>query len=169
MAQTIMVTYASQTGNTKQVAEAIADELGVSAVAMAEADPSQAECIAVGFWVHAGKPCEEATRFLESLAGKKVFLFGTMGTHPSEEHAILSSRAARDMIAERNLLLGQFVCQGKLADTIHKEVTTLVRFPYGEPVTLTREMMADSASHPDAADLEAARKEARKAFAKVRR
>ncbi|KWZ81554.1 hypothetical protein HMPREF3224_02270, partial [Anaerococcus hydrogenalis] len=43
MAQTIMVTYASQTGNTKQVAEAIADELGVSAVAMAEVDPSQAE------------------------------------------------------------------------------------------------------------------------------
>ena len=119
--------------------------------------------------MHAGKPCEEATRFLESLAGKKVFLFGTMGAKPSEEHAILSARAARDMIAERNLLLGQFICQGKLADTIQKEVTTLVRFPYGEPVTLTRDMMADSASHPDAADLEAARQEARKAFAKVRR
>lgn len=169
MAQTIMVTYASQTGNTKQVAEAIADELGVSAVPMEVADPSQAECIAVGFWVDAGKPCEEATRFLESLSGKKVFLFGTMGAKPSEEHAILSAQAARDMIAERNLLLGQFICQGKLVDTIQKEVTTLVRFPYGEPVTLTRDMMADSAAHPDASDLATARQAARKAFAKVRR
>ena len=84
-----IVIYSSQSNNTRKVAEAVAEEMGCEAKPVAEAgDISAFDTVAVGFWYKAGQPDTASQEFLATLAGKKVFLFGThgaaVGTPPAD-------------------------------------------------------------------------------------
>lgn len=156
MTQTITVVYSSKTGNTKRVAEAIAAACETEALALTADMTVATDMVAVGYWVDKGMPNAEALHFLESLNGKKVFLFGTLGADADSEHATRTKENARNLIAERNVLLGEFLCQGAIDP---KLIEMFKQFPPDHPHAITPERLARyarAAKHPDAADLAAA-------------
>ena len=76
------IVYSSQTGNTKQLAEAIqrllpADECLYFGPPSPQA--LSAKLIYVGFWTDKGTCDRETAAFLSALTTQEVFLFGTAG------------------------------------------------------------------------------------------
>ena len=80
-----LVVYSTKTGNTKKVAEAIAQALPgaeLHDVKTAPA-PDAYDFIAMGFWVDKGGPNKEAADYMKTISGKKVFTFFTLGAKSS--------------------------------------------------------------------------------------
>ena len=80
------VIYSSETGNTARLAEVIRQELGEEECLYfglpkeaPEEKLAQAEVLFVGFWTDKGNCNSETAEFLQSLAGRRIFLFGTAG------------------------------------------------------------------------------------------
>lgn len=110
------IVYASCTGNTRKVAEALAACSGVPCFAVRHApDPDAFDLLALGFWVRKGLPDTRSQRYMGQIQEKKVFYFGTMGAWPHSEHALRCMAAVRQMLtAGRNTVLDGFLCQGKV-------------------------------------------------------
>jgi flavodoxin len=77
------VVYFSRTGNTKRLAEAIADSVKAPVFAMAETQPvavQDCDLLIIGTPVEGASPAKEASAFIESmpkLQGKKAIVFCT--------------------------------------------------------------------------------------------
>lgn len=116
-----LVTYFSQTGNTKQVAEAIFGELpdDRELKAMEEVSTLDDYDLAfVGFPVHAGNPAVAAREFLEgNVAGKSVALFLTHGAPEDESESEGWIETCRSLVPEDDLV-GLFHCQGEVSQDV---------------------------------------------------
>ncbi len=109
-----LVLYASKTGNTRKVAQAIAEEVGAKLV---EAGKNQLpDLAAVGFLfvgdgVYAGRPSRvvaEQLRDLPALHGKRAAVFGTYGAQAKQLEVLsdlLEAKGAR--------VVDRFACPGK--------------------------------------------------------
>ena len=78
----IAIVYASETGNTAQIAQAIREGCqGHEIVAFGPLprDVGEAELIFVGSWTDKGTCAPAVKEFLQGLHGKRVALFGTAG------------------------------------------------------------------------------------------
>ena len=85
-----LIVYSSLTGNTKMVAEAIHEVFdGESTLHPVGDNPAADGCdlVIVGFWVDRGTADAKAKAYLETLQGKRVGLFATLGAYPDSEHA----------------------------------------------------------------------------------
>lgn len=157
MAKTL-VTYFSRTGNTKLVAEAIAEALGADTTIkpMAEAgDLEPYHLIVAGFPVQTHSVPYPVEVFLKSIPdGKNVALFST---HGSVTGSSLSREALEyaSILVGKTHLLGTFSCRGKVST---KALEVLMQSPEHEAWA---DMAASAATHPDRSDLEDA-----KAFAR---
>ena len=83
----IAIVYASETGNTAQIAQAIREGCqGHEIVAFGplSRDVGEAELIFVGSWTDKGTCAPVVKEFLQRLHGKRVALFGTAGFGLSE-------------------------------------------------------------------------------------
>jgi flavodoxin I len=80
MAQ-IAVFVDSRGGNTRKVAEVIAQELGVTAGDIMSPEPGDAGILFLGSGTYGGKPGEAMQKFIAAgdFSGKKAALFGTSG------------------------------------------------------------------------------------------
>ena len=117
----VIVTYMSQTGNTKRVAEAIFQEIkGKKEIKpMNEVDSLDSYDIAfIGFPIQGGQPAGEAKSFLEQHSkGKNVAIFVTHASpedYPGVKECLNKCGAA----AVGANLLGIFGCQGELSQAI---------------------------------------------------
>ena len=149
------IVYSSCTGNTRKVAEAMADASGPPCYALRHApDPQDYDLLAVGFWVRKGLPDARAQRYIQSIQGKNVFSFGTLGAWPQSEHAMRCQRAARTLLEEGgNTVLDEFLCQGK----VNPQVVAASQRKGTHPMTAARqERLQEAARHPDENDLQAA-------------
>ena len=76
------VVFSSKTGNTQQLANAVAAALPKQELLYTGA-PNEAALAAdrlyIGFWTDKGSCNREITDFLKQVKGKEVFLFGTAG------------------------------------------------------------------------------------------
>ncbi len=159
----LQVIYSSRTGNTKKVATAIAAEWGVQADAIGTVN-IDADMVAIGYWVDKGQPNAESMNAMKELAGKKVFLFGTLGAEPDSKHASDCMANARSYVEEKNEIIGEFICQGAIDP---KLIEMFKSFPPDHPHAITPERLeryARAATRPDERDLEAARTAARNAL-----
>ena len=158
-----LVVYSSKTGNTRLLAEGIqkglADALGreprIAAVEEAP-DPAGADWILLGFWADRGNADHKALQYLESLEGRKIGLFGTLGAYPDSDHAQDIRQKVQARAAEKNTVLGCFLCQGKIDPALTEQFKT---FPAGHPHAMTPERMKrheEAAKHPDEQDIQAA-------------
>jgi flavodoxin len=155
-----LIVYSSKTGNTRKLAEGIqkglAEALGAEpriAAVEENPDPAGAGWILVGFWADKGKADQKASQYLESLEGCRVGLFGTLGADPTSEHARNTARSAQDLAAEKNTVLGYFLCQGKIDPALTEAFKKL---PADNPHAMTEERMArhrEAAKHPDEKDI----------------
>lgn len=154
----ILVTYLSQTGNTKKIAEAIFEDLEGDKTIKPMDEVQKIEgysLIFIGFPVHSHSVPYKVESFLQKIPqGEKIALFSTHGSLPGGRLATEALEHAA-VIASKAKVLGTFSCRGKVSMAA---LEILSKSP--EHKTWT-EMAPSSQTHPDEADLEDA-----KSFAK---
>jgi flavodoxin len=155
---TTLVTYFSLTGNTRQVAEAIFEEVTGDKVlrTMSETgDPAAYGLVFAGFPVQSHSVPYPVEVFLKKITrGQRVALFSTHGAMTGSP---LSREALEyaSVLAAKAKLLGTFSCRGRVS---MKALEVLRESPEHE---VWAGMAASAATHPDARDLEEARAFAR--------
>jgi len=103
----------SRGGNTRKVADAIAEELGIKAIDVATSQPDDVEILFLGSGTYGGKPGEAMMKFIGSgnFSGRKVAIFGTSGSLAGGQNmtvvmtGILKQKGA--------LIIGSYHCRGK--------------------------------------------------------
>ncbi|MDD5475872.1 MAG: flavodoxin family protein [Syntrophales bacterium] len=146
-----LVTYYSQSGNTKTIAHAIYDALTCEKEIKSIGDAGTAEgydVIYCGFPVHAHSVPPKAQGFIKNMApGQKVAFFTT---HGSLRGGQLPMQALEDALglAVKAKVLGSFGCRGKVEP---KLLEKLSKMP--EHQKWAEEALGAN-EHPTAADLE---------------
>ncbi|UGV39830.1 flavodoxin domain-containing protein [Methanococcoides orientis] len=116
-----LVSYMSQTGNTKKIAEAIYDEIADEKEIKDIKDLSNFEgydLVFVGFPVLQFNVPENVSKIVkENVAGKDIAFFMTHGV-PEGFEAIKSWTGSLKDIAAKGNLLGTFECQGEIAQQV---------------------------------------------------
>ncbi|MDR3335353.1 MAG: flavodoxin family protein [Treponema sp.] len=154
----VLLVYSSKTGNTRKVAEGIAQGLGeVARIIPIEDVPDEgAPVMLLGFWVDKGTADAKSLAYIRKLEGRKVGLFGTLGAYADSEHARETAETMKALVSEKNTCLGCFLCQGKIDLALTEQFKQL---PPGHPHAMDEERMKrhlEAAKHPDQADIEAA-------------
>jgi flavodoxin len=146
-----IVIYSTQSNNTKKVADAVAEELGCESKNVKDAgDISGFDTVAVGFWYQAGQPDPASQKFLATLAGKKVFLFGTHGAAVGTPPAENGMNKAKELAAGANIV-GTFSCPGEVGEKVLKMAAAK------DPQPPWLAAAPDAKGHPDDTDLAAAK------------
>lgn len=154
----ILVTYSSLTGNTKKLAEGIYKELPHEKDIMSikeVKDLSPYDVVLVGYWVDKGGPNEEAKKFLETISDKKVGIFATLAYWPDTQHGWNSIVNGDNIVKDKNQVIGKYICQGKLSDSIIEKFKSL---PEGNPHAITLEKLKRyeiAKNHPSSIDIAA--------------
>jgi len=103
----------SRGGNTRKVADAIAEELGVPVGDITALPPGDTTVLFLGSGTYGGKPGESMTRFIGSgtFAGRKVALFGTSAA-PAGSEKMIGFMA--DALKQKGAaIIGSWHCPGK--------------------------------------------------------
>ncbi|MDR0551761.1 MAG: flavodoxin family protein, partial [Spirochaetaceae bacterium] len=107
----------------------------------------------LGFWVDKGTADKKALKYLKSLSGQRIGLFGTLGAYPDSEHAKDCAHKVEDIVAAKNTCLGSFLCQGKIDPKLTEMFS---KIPKGLPHHMDEERRKrheEAAKHPDGADI----------------
>lgn len=149
------VIYSSVTGNTRTIAEAIAEQAGdadVFRVQDAPEDLSGYEVVALGYWLRLGQPDPLMLKYLPKVHDAQVVFFQTHGTAPTSEHAITSFARAGYNLGPGCTILGTFGCRGKINPAmLAKRKNAGPDDPHGGPKSIERWKLAST--HPDAQDI----------------
>ncbi len=154
----ILVTYLSQTGNTKKIAQAIFEGLEGDKTIKPMDEVQEIEeysLIFIGFPVHSHSVPYKIESFLQKIPqGEKIALFSTHGSLPGG-HLAREAVEHAAVIASKAKVLGTFSCRGKVSMAA---LEILSKSPEHKAWT---EMAPSSQTHPDEGDIEDA-----KSFAK---
>ena len=159
-----LVTYYSETGNTKKLAEAVYDGIEQAEKEILSlkdvTDVEDYDIVFCGFPVQSHGVPGKMEAFLKKIpGGKKVALFGTHGSLRGGEMAVTAFYHALGLV-ER--VLGTFGCRGRVKSGLIDQLMQ-------KPEHRAWAMEAQSATgHPDAADLEDAKEFARQMVRKAR-
>lgn len=126
------VLFYTRSGNTRKLADAIAEELGVKAMDVKTASISPAPGVLfLGSGCYGSRPGADMTKFIQAndFTGRKVALFSTSWMNAGKELDLM----ATDLKSKGATIIGSYHCKGK----------TYVLFNRG---------------HPDQADLAAGKK-----------
>ena len=153
-----LVTYFTQTGNTRKVAEVIYEEIPgeKKIMALEELDDLEGyDLVFYGFPIQGGNPAKDAGDFLGSKgAGKKMALFITHGAPEDAERVKPWLDNVRELVSQAGAeLVGLFDCQGEASQQV---VDFLLNSDKPEFQQYGREA-AEAKGLPDEARLERAR------------
>jgi len=109
----IAVFVDSRGGNTRKLADAIAEELGVPVGDLPAPLPDDVKIAFLGSGTYGGKAGEMMMKFVESatLSGRKVALFGTSASREGAQKMMDS--VANSLVHKGAIILGSFHCRGK--------------------------------------------------------
>ncbi len=117
----VLVTYYSQSGNTKKVAEAVygAIQAGKDLAEVETVDSLDGyDLVFLGFPIHAYGPAKPAGEFLQNKAGgKRLAMFVTHAAHEDAPPLLEWLEGCKQAAAGTDLV-GFFHCQGELAEDI---------------------------------------------------
>ena len=149
-----LVVYSSRTGNTKMIAEAVAEALAPCDLHPVEdaPDASAYDFVAVGYWVDKGMPDAACQQYMATVRGKKTALFGTLGVDPSHDHAKDCAKKSEELLRQGgNTVYGTVLSQGKIDPKIIEVMKKTAQDVH--PMTPERIARIEAAkSHPDAED-----------------
>ena len=149
----IQVIYASLTGCTRRLAEAIYEGLPTEEKSihnLADGIPAlDGDIILAGYWGIAGGPDKETRAFLSSIEGRAVGIFCTLGYYADSDHGRATLKTGLDLVKERNHVIGGFVGNGAVARSLQKGQGKDGRTPPTEQKELRWEMVKD---HPTQAE-----------------
>ena len=154
----IAIVYSSKTGNTRQLADAIAAVLPENDI-LYNGTPSDAALAAdriyIGFWTDMGNADNATLELLSKLRNKKIFLFGTAGFGGSAAYFQKILNRAACSIDASNSVVGNYMCQGKMPSSVRERYMKMKDQP-GHPTNIDTliENFDCALSHPDEMDLE---------------
>ena len=116
-----LIVYSSLSGNTKKIAEAIAEVAEDSElISVREFQSSMLanfDLFYIGYWVDKGD-CDAATlRLLAQLKDKRIALFGTLGAAEQTEYYDRVKRQVESHAAHSHIL-GHYLCQGAVGEAV---------------------------------------------------
>lgn len=117
----IKVLYHSQTGNTKRVAESMAETLGVAAEEIAESSIAEpVDILFIGDGIYAGRPDKVTISFIKTLNESMVRNAAVFGTYAGQENAI---KIMKEQLKEQGIkvLPESFGCKGKFCALINRK------------------------------------------------
>ena len=156
------IVFSSKTGNTRLLADTLRASLPQNECTYFGApapEALEAETLYIGFWTDKGHADDTLTAFLQTLKGKRVFLFGTAGFGGSAPYFEKILAATRKALDGSNTVIGSFMCQGKMPVSVRQRYEAMKAKPLHIPNLDTLIENFDKAlSHPDAADLEQLKK-----------
>lgn len=153
MKNEIAVIYSSRTGNTQKVAEHLAEALGASCRSVKDTAgvPENAD-LCVGMWVDRGTADAAAKKYIETLRGRRVFIYGTLGAEPDSEHAEKCIANIRALFDPSNEILGAILVQGAIDPALIEMFKSMPKDNVHAYTAESAARYAAAASHPDAAD-----------------
>jgi flavodoxin I len=110
----ISVLVDSRGGNTRNVADAIAEEMGITAKDVSQASTDDAKTLFLGSGTYGGKPGEAMMKFIESgnFSGRKVAIFGTSVSLAGGQKMIT---VMTDALTKKGATIaGAYHCRGKM-------------------------------------------------------
>ena len=156
--QRYSILYSSKTGNTKKLAEKIREVLPEENCDYfgTEGDKDlSSEVLYIGFWTNIGNADPETLELLKSLRNKKIFLFGTAGFGGSEAYFQQVLGAVKKSIDESNTVIGEFMCQGKMPQSVRDRYVKMKERPdHALNLDELIENFDRALSHPDNEDLD---------------
>ena len=110
----VSVLVDSRGGNTRKVADAIADELGIKARDVTASLTDDGKILFLGSGTYVGKPGEAMMKFIESgnFSGRKVAIFGTSASIAGAQKMIATMEDA--LTKKGATILGSYHCRGKM-------------------------------------------------------
>lgn len=118
----VLITYSSNNGSTKKLAEGIYDTIDFKDKTISRIEDVKSvdeyDFLCVGYWVDKGQPNEVAINFIKSIKNKNVFLFATLGAFPESKHAYESVQNGENALDESNTIYGTYICQGAVAQKV---------------------------------------------------
>ena len=99
------IVFSSKTGNTRLLADTLRASLPQNECTYFGApapEALEAETLYIGFWTDKGHADDTLTAFLQTLKGKRVFLFGTAGFGGSAEYFEQILAAVQKSLDESN-------------------------------------------------------------------
>lgn len=154
---------AVENGQSANAAASAPAESTLSASTLA-AQASEADVIFVGFWCDKGSCSPAVQHFLQGLAGKRVFLFGTCGFGESDEYFAQILDRVRAYLPADAQYIGGAMCQGKMGMGVKRRYEGMLE---KDPENAQARMLIDNwnkaQSHPnedDVSRIAAAAKEA---------
>lgn len=153
--QDIAVVYSSRTGNTKKVAEHLAEALGAPCHSVKDAAgaPDAAD-LCIGVWIDRGTADAAARKYIETLRGRRVFLYGTLGAEPDSEHGAKCIENIKALFDPSNEILGAVLVQGAIDPMIIEMFKSMPKDNVHAYTEENAARWAAAASHPDAADFD---------------
>lgn len=152
------IVFSSKTGNTRLLADTLRASLPQNECTYFGApapEALEAETLYIGFWTDKGHADDTLTAFLQTLKGKRVFLFGTAGFGGSAPYFEKILAATRKVLDGSNTVIGSFMCQGKMPMSVRQRYEAMKAQPARIPnLDALIENFDKALSHPDAADLE---------------
>ena len=159
--------YASVTGNTKMLADAVEQVLAKETKTEKAED---ADLVCVGFWTNEGTASEEVRNYLKTLYNRKIFLFGTAGFGDSKTYLDGILEHVEDNMNDTNEVVSSFMCQGKMPEAVGARFEAGLRQePENEALKARLENFRRAMAHPNRRDLEALREAVKQALSAVSR
>lgn len=158
----VKVIYCSHTGNTAQVAQAIAEGLPVPSdlrklpAGFSDEDERIDEDVLIfaGFWVDKGSCPEEMAELLRGVHHNKVALFATAGFGQDPAYFAQIEQRVRALIPDDNRYMGAFFCQGKMQISVrHRYEEIQKQNPEDLKIKRSIENFDRASTHPDDRDL----------------
>ena len=149
---TYAIVYASRTGNTRRLGEAIREALPAAQCLHCGApDPKalEADVLYVGFWTDKGTCPQEIGDFLAQVTDQKVFLFGTAGFGGAPAYFDQILGRVREHLAPAAQVIGTFMCQGQMPQAVKDRYEAMEPSPRREAML---ENFQKALGHPDARD-----------------
>ena len=155
------VVYESATRNTKMLADEIRNTLGEeNCVWFGAPDENmsggaeEVELLFLGFWTDKGECSEKIRKYMETLHGQKVVLFGTAGFGGSEQYFTQILNRVSTHLPDGNTVAGTYMCQGKMPQSVRKRYEAMQeKAPQDDKIKMMIDNFDRAASHPDEADL----------------
>ena len=149
------VVYATSTGNTKLLADNVAEVLGSECVYFGQPDEKakKSDIIFIGFWTDKGTCNEEIKDFISEIKDKKVFLFGSAGAG-DEDYLNMVINNVKKEINKSCEVIGEFMCQGKMQQGVKARYEKmLAEKPGDEQILSLIKNFEEALNHPNEDDL----------------
>ena len=162
------VVYATSTGNTKLLADNVAEVLGSECVYFGQPDEKakESDVIFVGFWTDKGTCNEEIKEFITGLKDKKVVLFVSAGAG-SEDYLNKVLNNVKDELDESCEVVAEFMCQGKMQQNVKARYERMLEEkPGDEQIISLIKNFEEALNHPNEDDLARLKNTVKKAIEK---